>query len=253
MAGRWFAGGSGGCTGGKPTAGARAPGQVSFQRQSRAGYQPRALPAPGPSRHQSSVAMRQLPSCWRLTTVAPAPLSCIRSRSRRVPAMCRSPAIRARPSPGTTRGSRQTAEAAGPSGRSGRPRRHLYSRPVTCPRLLHCPGLVLSQRGFQVSIADRQGHQFHCFHWAGRPSAARWDRAPAHLRSCIGGFPPPRPGTAFRRRASGAAGSGWNGMASGETPGDRRQELPASRWYRAVVSAAGGMPTWSCSSSTSSW
>jgi len=137
------------------------------------------------------------------------PLSCIRSRCRRVPAMCRSPAIRARPSPGTTRGSRHTAEAARPS---GRPRRHLYSRrspaqgcSTARPRL--------SQRGFQVSVADRQGHPFHCFHW---PAGSRRRDGIGHLRTSVRVLAASRrPGRARRSAAALAAqpaqgGTGWH-------------------------------------------
>ena len=65
-------------------------------------YKQRAGPARGPLKYQASAMMRQLPPCWRLTIVAPAPLSCTGSRSGPAPAICRSPRTRARPLAGTT-------------------------------------------------------------------------------------------------------------------------------------------------------
>jgi hypothetical protein len=56
-----------------------------------------------------------------------------------------------------------------------------------------------------------------------------------------------------RRCARVAADSGWNLAVPGENTGGQRQGLPASCRYSAVVSAAGGTPTCSCSRSASSW
>ena len=220
MAGGWFAGGSGGCTGGKPTAGARAPaGELSAPvacRVSAACFASAgSVQAPGIGGDASAAVL--LASHDR----GACPLSCIRSRSGRVPAMCRSPAIRARPSPGTTRGSRQTAEGAGPS---GRPRRHPYSRPGHLPKAAALPRSRTEPARLQVpSLTARDTTSTAS---TGRPAAG----GAMGSGTCAPPFmswrlPPPKPGTAFRRRASVAAGSGWNGLAPGETPGDRRHGL----------------------------
>lgn len=188
-------------------------GQASFQRQSRAGYQPRALQRrarPGTSHRRRCVSCRLagVSRPWRLprsAVSAPGLGGCQPCAARRQSGQGRRPARPADPD-------RQRKPQVHQADQGVRDGTRIPAR-VTCPRLQHRPGLVLSQRGFQVPIADRQGHQFHCFHW---PAGSRRRDGIGHLRTSVHVLAASRrPGRARRSAAALASqpaqgGTGWH-------------------------------------------
>ena len=215
--------------------------------------QPRACaPAAVTARRQASAAMRQLPPGWRLTTVCPPRSAGSARRSGPVPAMCHWPTTEGKAVAGDDRADRQTAEAAGPSARSGPSATSSVSPPGSSAH-----GRSTAPASYWASAASRSPSLIA---WdtsstasaAGGQPAARWDRAPVHLRWCAEWLSHPGGRGAVAAAPASQPVQGGRGRAPGQTPGGQPQRRPARRRYSAVVSAAGGTPTRSCSISASS-
>ena len=216
---------------------------------------------PRSPRHQASATMHQVPSGCRRTMLEPSPLSRTRSLAGPMPAISRSPSTSARSPEASTAwtvadsGSRSAIRSAMVSRRPLplRPAptsqgRRIAPRSYWASTASRSPSLSAAATSSTVSSGlarhrrrDRVEHR-RCT--SVQDLACRWLSPAARVAPAAG----PAPRLAV---ASGGLAFLW-GKHGGQARRRSAQRWPSSRWYSAVVSADGGTPTWSASSSTSS-